>query len=311
MHGSFLVFLDLMSTASATALWRRIILILTACYFYNSVEFIGPFCFFSGALLADLSLFLRSGRRNEITLNLFGSKWERAIYRHWPIALAVFAFFLATMPPENQLYVAWSRNVYQFFEKNISPRGGCPLQTLRTLNIIGATDRVIGAVAGILLLVAVLYSQPMRNFFSYKHFVFLGGISFPLYLLHGTFIRIPLQLWLLRILPRIDTNAFETIWEEDLMNVYLFCDTLSCRFATTIIYVVWLGCLLIAAQLWKRYVDVHGINFSRWAESVISGKKKMVDFTVPSWPNFGNIFSIFTSATDIQMGSRAGTEKIL
>jgi len=156
----------------------------------------------------------------------------------------------------------------------------------------------------------MLYSQPIRNFFSNKYFVYLGGISFPLYLLHGTFIRIPLQLWLLRILPRIDPNAFDIFWEEDHMNADLICDTLSCRFATTIIYVAWLGCLLIAAQLWKRYVDVYGINFSRWAESVVSGKQKLVDATIPSWPNFGIFFSTFTSATDIQMGSRASTEKL-
>jgi len=124
MRGSFLVFLVLMTTASATTLWRRIILILTACYFYNSGDFIGPFCFFSGALLAELSLFLRGSRPKEITLNLFGSKWELAIHRIWPIALAVVAFFLATMPPENQLYVAWSRKVYEFFEQNVTPSGG-------------------------------------------------------------------------------------------------------------------------------------------------------------------------------------------
>ena len=309
MRGSLLVFLVLTTTASATALWRRIIFILTALYFYNSGEFIGPFCFFSGALLADLSLFLRDNPPREITLNLFGSSWERAIYKRWPFGLAFLSYFLATMPPENQDYAAWSRSVYQFFERYITATGGCPRLRLRTLNVLGGTDRVIGAFAGIFLLLAMLYSQPMRNFFSYKYFVFLGSISFPLYLLHGTFIRIPLQLWLLRLLPRVDPHAFHIFWAENHTNALLICDTISCRFTAAIIYVVWLGCLLIAARLWKSYVDVLGINFSRWAENVISGKQKAVDFTVPSWPNFRNL-STFKSTADIQMGSRVDTEKL-
>lgn len=165
---------------------------------------------------------------------------------------------------------------------------------------------MIGAFAGIFLLVATLYSQPMRNFLSTKHFVFLGGISFPLYLLHGTFIRIPLQWCVIRLLPRVDPQALNIFFAEDQTNAYLVCDSFTCRLAATVIYVLWLGALVIAAQLWKRYVDVHGITFSRWAENVISGKQK-VGLKVPGWPRFGGL-SGFAGAR-IPIG-RVDTEKL-
>jgi peptidoglycan/LPS O-acetylase OafA/YrhL len=306
MRGSLLVFLLLTVTAPATPHWRRTILILTALYFYNSGEFIGPFCFFCGALLSDLSLVLRARSQQGLGTHRFDSERAGILHQHWPLALAFLAFFLGTMPPENQRYTAWSRIVFDFFENYVTATGGIIDQFTSHADMAGSTDRVIGAFAGIFLLVATLHSQPMRTFLSTKQFVFLGGISFPLYLLHGTFIRIPLQWCVIRLLPRVDPQALHMFFAEDQNNAYLVCDSFSCRLAATVIYVLWLGALVIAALLWKRYVDVHGITFSRWAENVVSGKQKVV-LKLPDWPRLGGLSGFATARISI---GRVDTEKL-
>lgn len=96
---------------------------------------------------------------------------------------------------------------------------------------------MIRAFVGIFSLFATFDSQSIRKFLSYKYFVLLGGI-FPYYPLHGTFIRIPLQWCLIRLLRYADSQAVRLFWEEIHLNAYLICGTLSCRFAAAIIYVL-------------------------------------------------------------------------
>ena len=128
MRGSLLVFLVLGVTASHTKFCRRWILFLSALYYFNSGDFISSFCFFSGALLADLSLTLRANASNSNTSDAVPSHHPRLRFRrhisYWPIALAMFALFLGTMPPENENYRPYSRFIYTFFETHIVPPNG-------------------------------------------------------------------------------------------------------------------------------------------------------------------------------------------
>ena len=129
MRGSLLVFLVLGVTASHTKFCRRWILFLSALYYLNNGDFVSSFCFFSGALLADLSLTLRANASNSTTSDATPShyprlRFRRHIIRYWPIALAIFALFLGTMPPENEYYRPYSRFIYIFFETYIVPERG-------------------------------------------------------------------------------------------------------------------------------------------------------------------------------------------
>src|SRR5438552_9182706 len=63
--------------------------------------------------------------------------------------------------------------------------------------IVGDANR------GIFLIFSILFSATLQRFLSHRYFVFLGNISFPLYLIHGTFIRIPLQWAVIWMLPRL------------------------------------------------------------------------------------------------------------
>src|SRR5436305_8238876 len=97
-----LVFLVLSITTAHTIFWRRIGLFLMALFFFYSGEFISTFCFFSGALLAELSLILR-GYSTTTKPAHFGSITSR----HWPVGLVTLSLFLATMPPNDPDRVAW------------------------------------------------------------------------------------------------------------------------------------------------------------------------------------------------------------
>ena len=126
MRGSLLLFLVLTATASYTKYVRRMILFLAALYFFNSGEFIAPFCFFGGSLLADLSLTLIANKSMKDAYENSSSRPQRLgiVARHWPEILAFFALFLGTMPPESQDYVKYSRSIYFFFSDHITPVGG-------------------------------------------------------------------------------------------------------------------------------------------------------------------------------------------
>src|SRR5436190_3829856 len=110
MRGSLLVFLVLTVTAAHRISVRRGILVLATLYFFNSGEFLGPFCFFSGALLADLSLVLNAKTPNTNRYTPFlWQRWQSVVAEKGPLALAMFALLLGTLPPENQDFLTYSR----------------------------------------------------------------------------------------------------------------------------------------------------------------------------------------------------------
>ena len=128
MTGSMMVFLVLTVTASHTKFWRRTILLLTTLYYFECGQFLSNFCFFSGALLADLSLVLGSSISSTSTTSRYipyiGLRWKRLVIEYWPITLALFALLLASVPPSDQDYVAYSRTIYFFFEDYITADPG-------------------------------------------------------------------------------------------------------------------------------------------------------------------------------------------
>ena len=139
------------------------------------------------------------------------------------------------------------------------------------LILIAEVHRTIVVSGAIFLIISILNSPALRYFLSRRPFVFLGSISFPLYLLHGTFIRTFLQWAVVLVLPHLSSRALEVRDDE----CELLCDSLQCKVMASMIYAVWLVLLLAFCRVWKEYVDVLGIQFSRWAEKVILGEKQI------------------------------------
>jgi hypothetical protein len=125
MRGSMMVFLVLSITAVCTSFWRRVILVCTTLYFYKSGEFIPPFCFFSGTLLAEISLLQIAHAKERAANGILEtpespSRTTRLIRRHWTTALFILALYLGTAPPENTHRAAHSRFLRWIFEDYIT-----------------------------------------------------------------------------------------------------------------------------------------------------------------------------------------------
>lgn len=90
--------------------------------------------FVSGALLAELSLVMnatKTGGAKPPTPWVEGERpWRRWLREYWPVGLAFTALFLASSPPENQIYAPYSRMIFFFFEDYITTEGGTYLPLL-------------------------------------------------------------------------------------------------------------------------------------------------------------------------------------
>ena len=136
---------------------------------------------------------------------------------------------------------------------------------------------------------SIHFSPGLRRFLSNRVFVFLGGVSFPVYLLHGTFIRIFLTWAFFRFLPALpflnilhestDANGDEIVEAR--------CDTMGCRLSALVVLVIWFTFLLTFARLWKSKVDVWAMHISKYTEDVVTGKREIEfpKFPIGLWQN--------------------------
>ena len=137
--------------------------------------------------------------------------------------------------------------------------------------------RFIVGFGAIFLITAILFSPSIRHFLSNRTFVFLGSISFPLYLLHGTFIRLPLAWAFFGVLPHLPfLNILEFTEDSNGEPIILMtCRSFGCRLTATILFFTWLAGLLAFCRIWKSRVDILGVHFSRWMEDIVMGRKQV------------------------------------
>jgi hypothetical protein len=231
------------------------------------------------------------------------TKWKALVKEYWPGALATFSLFLASSPPENAQLAAYSRFLGLFFNKYITTRGG-KAPYLKCL-MVGENEQTIAAFGGIGLILSILYSPFLRRFLSQPAFVFLGSISFPLYLLHGTFIRLLLAWLLLKFLPGFSIDVVQQMMGWEGKDVFVLqCDLSFCKLAVSVAYLFWLALLLGFCRLWKEHVDVLGVQLSRWAEEIVLGKREV---DIRTGPFFGGVWEKWL---DYFRSMEVDTEKI-
>jgi len=108
VHGSMMVYLALIVTASFTPLYRRLVFVILISYAIYFGDLMGEIPFYIGTLLADLSLYLNSHRSAEPQVSRFLS-----VRNCWPMAVAFFGLFLASYPPNSPELAGWSMFMYQ------------------------------------------------------------------------------------------------------------------------------------------------------------------------------------------------------
>ena|SRR5579859_2453924 len=133
MRGSMLLWITLVATASFTTRWRAAVLFLGAVYFYCARDVVVMFLFYSGALLADLSLAIRANTLNPPLSPTFqGIRFspKRLIKRYWPIATAICGLFIASQPDRSPERLWWSRTLLHFGEAVFPAVGSFPVLIL-------------------------------------------------------------------------------------------------------------------------------------------------------------------------------------
>src|SRR5277367_5867108 len=104
LHGSMMVFLTLAATASFTPASRRATFLILICYAIWFGDLLGEIPFYTGTLLADLSISL-SFKDDSVSANRTPLLSFRKV---WPILTLVFGLFLASYPPNSPEMAEWS-----------------------------------------------------------------------------------------------------------------------------------------------------------------------------------------------------------
>jgi hypothetical protein len=248
-------------------------MVISALWLYNFGQNLSSFCFFVGAMLADFSL---SSYRRTLTHNHDDNpEWLNRVLGSLAIGLALVGLVLGSVPPENPEYAIWSRFIFNFFENYITATKGISL-LLTKLIMTDDNDRTVASFGAIFLIFSILCSTSLQRFFAKAPFVFFGNLSFAMFLLHGTFIRILLQWAVIYILPALVSDALEyNVTEGSITEVELLCESWNCQFTMATLLLAWFGLLAVFCMIWKKYVDVLGIQISTWGEEVVTGKRKV------------------------------------
>lgn len=196
-----------------------------------------------------------------ILVELHHSKWPLFLspYSHLfapPIALA--GLFLMSFPSQFQPWTYWSNFLLEACHK-IAP---ADIEVSRYWPTIGAQ----------VLTLAIVLSPHLRRALSHPWLLWLGKISFPLYLLHGTFMR-SLLAWMLfygQTLKNIEENnggQKYLVLRYPLPGIPTFLAVMP----------VFMAILIAATHLWAVKVE----PWFGW----ITDRAQKIMFSKEEWPN--------------------------
>lgn len=100
-------YLVLIVTASFTPYWRCAILVILLCWSVYWGDLLAEIPFYTGALLADMSILLSKANNSISTAT---SRYER-INKYWPMALGIFGLLVCSYPTNHAELAAWSRGM--------------------------------------------------------------------------------------------------------------------------------------------------------------------------------------------------------
>ena len=187
---------------------------------------------YGGILLAELSLQMPKASHNSL------SESNNTLRQVLPLLVAIMGLFAMSHPKSHPEWAHWSLNMNQFVIKYF-PTG---------TNANG----MYSAIGVQLLTLATALSPIMQKILSHSILVWLGGISFGIYLLHGCVIR-TLYLWLLYGLREpiwlytkdLEGNVKDTWQALPPPELWMYAGAL----------VVTLGVILAGSHLFSTYVE--------------------------------------------------------
>lgn len=123
-----LVSICLALAVNGTVFWRRVMMACMTLYYFKNGEFVAPFLYFTGALLAEVA----NAQTSKNDPSSTEARWKRIVREKGPMTLFVVSYFFATQPPEGHERVPYSLAIYNFSQKYLTPAGGSSLPNHRT-----------------------------------------------------------------------------------------------------------------------------------------------------------------------------------
>jgi len=132
----------------------------------------------------------------------------------------------------------------------------------------GNFDRTYGSLGGLLLVIAIIISPDARWILSRRPLLWLGRVSFAIYLLHGMFLR-TIFAWVLS-LGRTTAAFTDTLDDgsEYVEDRYPIPSRFRCGLATVCLA----ACVLVASHLWNQKMEPLFARITTKVEYIVRAK---------------------------------------
>ncbi|KAI4205490.1 MAG: hypothetical protein LQ346_001444 [Caloplaca aetnensis] len=242
LQGSMFVFTALLATINLTPRWRVFTMIFLYLWAWNwGIRLGDPMVgvnVFTGILLAELN-------HSDLPLRFARSS------RFFAPPLAVCGLFLMSFPSQFQDWAHWSDVLLRWHYK-IAPANA---EIARFWPTIGAQ----------ILTSSIVMSPHLRRLLSHRWLLWLGKISFPLYLLHGSFMR-SILAWLL-----FSRQQITEIEEEGKKHMrYPLPGTPTFLVVMPIFFIT----LFTATHFWAIKIEPYFGIITKTAEEIMFGKSE-------------------------------------
>lgn len=266
LQGSIMIISALSLVVTMTPTWRTVTLFFLAYYSLNWSEIIGdreytlvPFatltdvrtawtglCCFLGIALGELSL----------------SEFPKLAAPYSPYAsppIILLSLFLMSYPGSFEGNASWSAWLHDFAILRLPQE------------VHFAIERFYGSLGGVLLILGIIISPHVRWALSRPPLLWLGKVSFAIYLVHGMFLR-TVFAWLLHIgqslTPMTEHGA---MGEEYQVNRYPL-PGFSRRVLATIVTGAF---VMVASHFWNLKLEPIFAKITTRLEAVVSGRVSM------------------------------------
>ncbi|KAJ5887820.1 hypothetical protein N7495_007861 [Penicillium taxi] len=241
-RGSLYVFMTLLALVNTTPQFR--LLAEMALYMWSWVTLDGGVGvnIFAGMILAELSFY-----------NLHHTHGVPRVFKLIPYALVLLGLYICSFPDQYAEQTAWSAQL-AYVGKTIFPVGS-------------NMSRYYASVGAQMVCFGVMLSPSMRRALSNRFLLWIGSISFPLYLLHGPFMRSVLVYLLYFPMSIGFKPAMQTDGTPDPESYIHTPNTLRLGILMTVFFMF----LLYVVRLWAIHVEPKMAaatdsfeRFSRW-----------------------------------------------
>ena len=255
LRGSMLLYLTITATANFTPAWRAAVIFALTAFFYAAGDIFTTCTFLFGASLANLQLVLGDlfpESQPAHTRRSFGVRW--IIQQSWPMALIAVALFSVGITA-NPIWPT----IFQRIGSTIFPEPNH--------SELSAVTCAWAALSASFITLSVMFSPPLQRLFSHRHLLFLGSISYPMYLLHGTLLRIIL----VRLLKGQSITKTVTSLNEVGAEILIVQTDFLALIWASLKCLVWMGILVCASVLWRNHIDVAIVRFTKTMEGRMTG----------------------------------------